>query len=408
MCTCSLFIDLLLVRLTGTFCCSFCVHSVSLIGSLVGLELSGKRMGGCLAAPSVEELDARKKAVNLEDALQKSQREDAGVIKMLLLGAGESGKSTLFKQAVALYGKGQSEKEILEYVPIIVENILISAHALITHAGTDISPKPISTKNLANKELILALDLNERVLKKQDGDALAALWSDEGIQAAYAQRSRFQLTDSTAYFFDRIHAVASPNYVPTRQDILRARARTTGIIETSFVVEGNTFKMFDVGGQRNERKKWIHCFESVTAVLFVAALSEYDQLLFEDDSTNRIVEALNLFDEVCNSPYFRQVSMILFLNKKDIFAEKIKTVPITVCPSFANYPGPREKTEESAFTDATEYIKDVFLAQNKYDEQKTVFVHVTCATDSENVSFVFTAVQDIVVRANLRNAGILM
>ena len=66
--------------------------------------------------------------------------------------------------------------------------------------------------------------------------------------------------------------------VCTIEDILRSRVRTTGIVETSFVIEGHTFHMFDVGGQRNERKKWIHCFENVTCVIFVAALSEYDQV----------------------------------------------------------------------------------------------------------------------------------
>ena len=84
--------------------------------------------------------------------------------------------------------------------------------------------------------------------------------------------------------------------------------------------------MFDVGGQRNERKKWIHCFEGVTAVLFVAAISAYDQVLYEDENTNRMVEALNLFSEICNSNWFRDTAMILFLNKRDLFMEKIKKV----------------------------------------------------------------------------------
>ena len=56
---------------------------------------------------------------------------------------------------------------------------------------------------------------------------------------------------------------------------------------------GTVFEMYDVGGQRNERKKWIHCFEGVTAVIFVAAISEYDQKLFEDASTNRMVGLLH-------------------------------------------------------------------------------------------------------------------
>ena len=46
--------------------------------------------------------------------------------------------------------------------------------------------------------------------------------------------------------------------------------------------------MFDVGGQRSQRKKWIHCFDDVDCVLFVVALSEYDQVLSEDSSVNRM------------------------------------------------------------------------------------------------------------------------
>jgi guanine nucleotide-binding protein G(i) subunit alpha len=97
--------------------------------------------------------------------------------------------------------------------------------------------------------------------------------------------------------------------------------------------------MYDVGGQRNERKKWIHCFEGVTAVIFVAALSEYDQILFEDASTNRMMEALNLFDEICNNSFFIKSAMILFLNKRDLFAEKIKLKKISDSSMFREYQG---------------------------------------------------------------------
>lgn len=62
-----------------------------------------------------------------------------------------------------------------------------------------------------------------------------------------------------------------------------------GICCETYNIEGVTFELYDVGGQRNERKKWINCFEGVNTILFVAALSEYDQNLFEDSSVNRMV-----------------------------------------------------------------------------------------------------------------------
>ena len=54
--------------------------------------------------------------------------------------------------------------------------------------------------------------------------------------------------------------------------------KTTGIVKIEFRIRHRIFHMFDVGGQRSERKKWIHCFDNVTAVLFVISLSEYDQV----------------------------------------------------------------------------------------------------------------------------------
>ena len=54
------------------------------------------------------------------------------------------------------------------------------------------------------------------------------------------------------------------------------------------------FHMFDVGGQRDERRKWIQCFNDVTAIIFVAASSSYNMVLREDNTQNRLREALGL------------------------------------------------------------------------------------------------------------------
>lgn len=162
-------------------------------------------------------------------------------------------------------------------------------------------------------------DVNEKVATH-----IKTLWADQGVKECFALRARFQLQDSAKYFFDNVDRIAAKDYIPTEQDILRARVRTTGIIEQQFWAgePKSEFKVFDVGGQRNERKKWIHCFENVTGVIFIAALSGYDQVLFEDDKTNRMTEALRLFKEICNSRWFKDTSMILFLNKCDLFKEK--------------------------------------------------------------------------------------
>ena len=68
---------------------------------------------------------------------------------------------------------------------------------------------------------------------------------------------------------------------------------------------------------------FIQVFDSVTAILFLAAASEFDQRLLEDNETNRMREAVNVFESLVNFPGFARVSFILFLNKMDLLQEKV-------------------------------------------------------------------------------------
>lgn len=153
----------------------------------------------------------------------------------------------------------------------------------------------------------------------------------------------------------------------------------------------------DVGGQRSERKKWMHCFQDVTAVIFCVALSEYDLKLQEDDTTNRMHESVKLFREICNSKWFFHTSMVLFLNKKDLFEQKIQQVDLTVC--FPEYTGGRN------YKEAADFIKQKFLQQNENPGAKVIYPHLTCATDTGNVKLVFNMVKDIILRNAVNEVG---
>lgn len=157
--------------------------------------------------------------------------------------------------------------------------------------------------------------------------------------------------------------------------------------------------MFDVGGQRSERKKWIHCFEGVTAIIFCVALSGYDLVLAEDEEMNRMVESLKLFDSICNSKWFLETSIILFLNKKDLFEEKIQKSPLSM--GFPDYTGGNTYDETSSF------IQQKFENLNKRKDQKKIYTHFTCATDTSNIEFVFDAVTDVIIKNNLSSCGLL-
>lgn len=184
--------------------------------------------------------------------------------------------------------------------------------------------------------------------------------------------------------------------------------------------------MFDVGGQRSERKKWIHCFEGVTAIIFCVALSGYDLVLAEDEEMNRMIESMKLFDSICNSKWFVETSIILFLNKKDLFEEKIVRSPLTIC--FPEYSGKFSRfapsfdystfskcfffssylvhTGSNTYEEASSYIRMKFENLNKRKDQKEIYTHLTCATDTNNIQFVFDAVTDVIIKNNLKDCGL--
>lgn len=354
-------------------------------------------MGNCGGGLTPEEKMRRLKSKELEAQFAAQAKSENEKIKLLLLGAGESGKSTVFKQMKVIYGEQYTDAEKKQNLLTIYSNIIQSIKVLVEQAVTMGLVNQVECKD--QFDLIRTLDENEAI-NVEIGDAVKALWTDPGILAVWARRSEFQVIDSVQYYFNKIDVIKQPNYLPDKDDILFSRVRTSGIVTERYNIDGTIFEMYDVGGQRNERKKWIHCFEGVTAVIFVAAISEYDQKLFEDASTNRMVEALELFDDICNNTFFAKSSMILFLNKRDLFENKIRTKPIAEVPQFSDYRG------GATYEEGVAYFVQKFLARNKNPDRQ-IYHHVTCATDTSNVRIVFDASKDIILRENLKNSGFM-
>ena len=202
----------------------------------------------------------------------------------------------------------------------------------------------------------------------------------------WQQRAQVNIIDGHKEYLQDVARIASPSFKPTTQDVLNARVKTTQVVMERYRIDGIDFEMYDVGGQRSERRKWLDCFDNVDAVLFVAALSEYDQKLAEARRSNRMIEALELFRSVCNNRAFSnsQTSIMLFLNKKDIFAEKILYSDIQAQAEFKDYAGPPKD-----FNHGVIYFIQKFKECLISDEQefKDSFIHVTCATDTNNSEY---------------------
>ncbi|XP_060156801.1 guanine nucleotide-binding protein subunit alpha-14 isoform X2 [Globicephala melas] len=251
-----------------------------------------------------------------------------------------------------------------------------------------------------NAQLIREVDVDKvSALSRDQVEAIKQLWQDPGIQECYDRRREYQLSDSARYYLTDIDRIAMPSFVPTQQDVLRVRVPTTGIIEYPFDLENIIFRMVDVGGQRSERRKWIHCFESVTSIIFLVALSEYDQVLAECDNENRMEESKALFKTIITYPWFLNSSVILFLNKKDLLEEKIMYSHLI--SYFPEYTGPKQDVKA-----ARDFILKLYQDQNP-DKEKVIYSHFTCATDTENIRFVFAAVKDTILQLNLREFNLV-
>nr|AKI33348.1 Gq-alpha [Doryteuthis pealeii] len=353
-------------------------------------------MACCLSEEAKEQ-----KRINqeIEKQLRRDKRDARRELKLLLLGTGESGKSTFIKQMRIIHGAGYSEEDRKGFEKIVYQNIFSAIQTLIAAMET-LSLEYKDPANNEHAEFLNSIDADAAdTFEQAHVDAIQGCWKDPGMQECYDRRREYQLTDSAKYYLDDVERIHEPGYIPTLQDILRVRVPTTGIIEYPFDLDSIIFRMVDVGGQRSERRKWIHCFENVTSIMFLVALSEYDQVLVESDNENRMEESKALFRTIITYPWFQNSSVILFLNKKDLLEEKIMTSHLV--DYFPEYDGPKKDAQA-----AREFILRMFVDLNP-DPDKIIYSHFTCATDTENIRFVFAAVKDTILQLNLKEYNLV-
>ncbi|KFH66886.1 hypothetical protein MVEG_07411 [Podila verticillata NRRL 6337] len=346
-------------------------------------------MGACVSNP----VEANSKRIDM--ALKADGKLRRLEVKLLLLGAGEAGKTTIIKQMKLLHASGFSAPEREAFRVFVFANMIGAMQSILTA--------------MKEHEMSLAVQANEKYLSifeevpritngvaypPEYKSALKALWKDPSVQEIYRLGHTYALADNVEYFFESVDRLYKSDYIPDDADILRCRVKSTGITETTFHLGTLTYRMLDVGGQRSERKKWIHCFEGVTAVLFLVAISGFDQCLVEDRDANQMEEALMLFDQICNSQWFVNTSMIMFMNKTDIFRNKIMTSSIKFY--FPDYKG-----DERDYGQAVAFFRSRFMRLNR-SEHKEVYVHYTDATDTHMLRNIMSSVNDIILARNIR------
>ncbi|ROL45673.1 Guanine nucleotide-binding protein G(o) subunit alpha [Anabarilius grahami] len=330
-------------------------------------------------------LAAVQKCVNPRDEEKRScnqhvrKERELHVHRVLILGTPESGKSTLVKQMKIIYSHGFNKQELISFKPAVLDNLLTSMKFVLHGMGMlriNLSIK----KNKSHARAILSCECcmgEDMELLPFVAHAFCKLWGDLGVRAAVARGHEFQLNDSALYFFESISRIIAPNYIPSETDVLRVRVRTCGVVETQFRVNNSLYRLYDVGGQRSEKKKWYSYFDNVQAVLFMVALSGYDQNLDENHST------------------------VLFMNKIDLFGEKILYSGRHLRLYQPDFKGP-----DRDVSCAAQYVTDLF-ASCAAASGKMVYPHFTNATDPSSVHDAFQFTISTIVKHNLQTVSLL-
>lgn len=236
---------------------------------------------------SSEEKEAARRSRRIDRHLRSESQRQRREIKLLLLGTSNSGKSTIVKQMKIIHSGGFNLEACKEYKPLIIYNAIDSLTRIIRALAT-LKIEFHNPDRAYDAVQLFALtgpaESKGEITPELLG-VMKRLWADPGVQECFCRSNEYHLEDNAAYYLNDLERIAALDYIPTVEDILRSRDMTTGIVENKFTFKELTFKMVDVGGQRSERKKWIHCFEGVTAIIFCVELSGYDLKLYEDNQT---------------------------------------------------------------------------------------------------------------------------
>ncbi|KAF8177581.1 heterotrimeric G protein alpha subunit 4 [Mycena galopus ATCC 62051] len=389
-------------------------------------------MGGCISFSAgrggqVTERDRLLHSEVERQLLEAKAKLDAQ-IKVLVLGSGGSGKSAILQRMRLIHRVSYPPQETESFRKLVFANLTQGLKYLLDAlpdmmlelpaAYTNVDPETGWVRGwgpgeggavlrikrgegakvgIRGEEIATDVELVTHAKELCDGEAfpmcyygpLSRLWNEEVVRMAWNRGSEVALPDNLDYFFSGLDRFFDPAYVPSEQDIARVRVRTVGITETSFRLRDHEMVLVDVEGQKSERRKWIHCFQDVTAILFIVNLSGYDQCLVEDRDANQMQDAFTIWDSICHSQWFKNTSIILFLNHNDLFEEKIKTSDIR--DFFPDFDG-----EPRSALAGRDYFKKRFgrLAQKAgRAKEREIYIHVTTEADPDLFRMLTAAVE---------------
>lgn len=356
-------------------------------------------MGGVICKEKVY-TDTELQNKLIDDQLYQDKIRQKLKYKMLILGTGESGKSTIVNQILFIANQKLTKDEIKTYVFTLRSNVLESLYHYIQRSK---ELNMVYTVEEYDAIEIIETVFNKLNLKEIPDlfiiDQIVLLWKSKPIQILHTNKNKpinfnekentnqkddnekeekestieiknemnevidykkirrqYWNLEAVEYYMTNAVRIFDPRFVPSADDIIMARKRTTAVL-TSIITYGRiTWTIVDVGGQVNERKKWISQFDDVKCIIYVVNLSDYANNMFENHEKNKMHDSLECLKKICNNPIFLKTPIYLFFNKRDLFDKKIN-MGNNLKECFPEYNGPHN------FDDYKSYIIQKFKEQ---------------------------------------------
>ncbi|KAF8844134.1 G-alpha-domain-containing protein [Paxillus ammoniavirescens] len=237
---------------------------------------------------------------------------------------------------------------------------------------------------------------------------MLALWKDTSVKQRLRER-KLRIEDSSGFFLDEISRITALRYFPTDQDVLKARLKTLGVVEHTFSIPSPQcsnidWTIYDVGGAPKQRHAWAPYFSEVNAIIFLAPISAFDQVLAEDPEVNRLEDSFQLWKSLVSNKLLMDVSIILFLNKIDLLRSKLKSgVRLKDhLPSYGDRP--------NDFEDVSKYFYNKFGAihqEHSANKLRELKIHFTSVTDTRRTATIIHNVREIIITANLKSLQLM-
>ena len=364
--------------------------------------------------PSWDPVEGKRRSLDIDEYLATESLKAKRQMKILLLGNSRQ-VDVLWKQAWLLQSS-LSEKERADLRIVARQETLCQAKQYIGAILDQIHEK---------QELVSANPVFERVLQtlidnehqpKEAAGMFLELYNDadfrhmlqtRGVDLDVVERKVLEplncplLTcDCCTYpiISSNLTRMFAPDYEPSEHDWIHFG---TGRFSASMLREAHvergthTLQLIDLV-RTTERRKWIHCFENTTCVIFVADLAYYDIHSLEGSSENYLTDEMSLFESVANSAWFRKTPILLVLTNVAAFKEKVTVSPLS--NDFPDYTGGPDADK------AVEFLREEFNKRVK--DEKDLYIHLSEVYGAENVVGLVETMERTTIRTVLKAAGV--